>query len=155
VELIQTRNAIGNFSCCMYKKRALNSIHESFWKNSCVADFSFNLMVIAKSHHAVYINKKLSVYRILSSSLSHKSEPIDNFTNMVAMLSYTQLMTGFSFSRLIDEWIDSLKKQIITNIVSHEGSCARTEIKVIGYKRVFGVSFLFRKHRIMIGIGKK
>ena len=94
-DLILTRNCVGNFSCCMYKRSALNFIPSVYWDNTKHFDFLFNLFVLDKSSHAIYINEELSTYRIIAGSLSHRlSWPDDVIEQIHELYDYNELFDG-------------------------------------------------------------
>lgn len=67
-ELVKYGNPIGNFSCCMYRKKALKYIPKSYWENKENADWLFNLYLLDISD-GIYLNERCSVYRINSYGL--------------------------------------------------------------------------------------
>ena len=161
-DLIKTRNMIGNFSCCMYRRDVLKAIPDSFWKNNRTVDFTFNLLALTASPYALYINKKMSVYRILNNSLSHRDNKYTKFANMIKMLSYTQVMTNFAHMQLIDDWISALKEQMEKDVSKEKKTPAAAASQPAaptsekpGFRKLFGLSFKFRNKRFLIGIGQK
>lgn len=76
-ELVKYGNPIANFSCCMYRKKALKYIPESYWENKENADWLFNLYLLDVAD-GIYLKDRCSVYRIndkgIWSSLSSEEK---------------------------------------------------------------------------------
>lgn len=105
-DLITYKNPIGNFSCCMYRKKVLEIIPETYWNGKDDADFLFNLYVLDNSSYAVCIRENLSVYRILDNSLSHRLNKFDQTVFMINLLyRYNELFNN-KYKKLLYGWIN-------------------------------------------------
>ena len=141
-QLLQ-ENYISNFSCCMYKKTALNFIPNHYWKNNLNADYIFHLYILDASAYAIFLPEPMSVYRILQNSISHKDTYPMNLIKLMRMMEIFNAHTKSKYQSNID---DFMKKYIYALY-----GCQTTQY--INYKRTLGISFPFRAKRIMFGFG--
>ncbi len=68
IQDILQRNNIGNFSCCMYKREALDLIPESYYTYKHNADWLFHLHILDKTPYCIFIKDICSLYRIHNTS---------------------------------------------------------------------------------------
>ena len=136
-------NYIGNFSCVMYKKQALNFIPKSYYENKLNADYTMHLYMLNASKYAIFLKEPMSVYRILPDSISHKDTYPLNSIKLVRMLQDFNATTHNKYQENIDKFC--------TRLFYSEPVVLQPQ----NYKRIFGISFACRSKRIMIGIGLK
>ncbi len=64
-DLIEKGNPVGNFSCCMYRKKGLDALPQSYFEGNA-ADYLLNMYMLDKAD-GIFLKDVCSVYRILPS----------------------------------------------------------------------------------------
>lgn len=117
-DVIKNKNPIANFSCCMYKKEALDLVPISYYEDKENADFLFNLYVLDKTEYALFLKDKMSVYRInpqgLWSGLPSNEKLI---MNCVAIYKCNKIF-GDKYKKEFYDWAE----------------------KPLGHRRIFGLA---------------
>jgi glycosyltransferase involved in cell wall biosynthesis len=106
--LILMENPIGNFSCCMYRKAAIDSIPPSYYNDKDNADWLFNMYITSKGD-AVYINEPCSVYRIIETSTYNRLSNNEKLIGIILMiLKYNKLFDN----KYINDFMELLQRKM-------------------------------------------
>lgn len=86
-KLIEYNNPIANFSCCMYKKEALNFIPDSFYENPFNADWLFNIY-LTEIAEGIFIKDLCTVYRINSKGIWSKQTLTEELFHIIELACF-------------------------------------------------------------------
>lgn len=117
--LIEYRNPVANFSCCMYKKDALKYLPETYW-SSKAADFLFHMYLLDNST-GIFLKDICSVYRINNNSIYASQEKEQKISKQIEnIVNYNKIFENKykkSFYILLQKTLrDLLKEKILFSV---------------------------------------
>lgn len=100
-DLINDSSIIGNYSVCCYRKKFINKIPDSFWKNN-TNDWGLN-MLMGTFGHIRYCNQKMSVYRLHNESLWTGVTTLKKYKYILDIIPYYRSIMGVEYVNAFDE----------------------------------------------------
>jgi glycosyltransferase involved in cell wall biosynthesis len=105
-------NLIGNFSTCVYRKTAIDTLPESLFDMTSY-DWITNIMV-GKSGMIGYLTNVMSIYRIHSGGVWSGQKEAENIRNTIARIDEYNEFTDHLFEKEFDEHKSRLKERLVT-----------------------------------------
>lgn len=114
-------NLIGNFSTCVYRKTALDTLPEQLFEMTAY-DWITNIM-IGRNGMIGYLTDVMSIYRIHSGGVWSGKREEDNIRETIACIKQYDDFTNHLFKEEFQEFKSRLEKRLLlksSGLVSHE-----------------------------------